>query len=58
MHEPTKDPNVPYNVIPPDNPCGTDLKEVIDTGLDLESFPNSVAHVSDITVATEAAYKY
>ena len=29
MHEPTKDPNVPYNVIPPDNPCGTDLKKLL-----------------------------
>ena len=57
MHEPISEPIVPINVIPPDNPCETVLNEVIATGFDLESFPNSVAQVSDIAEATEAAYK-
>ena len=56
-HEPISEPNVPIIVMPPDNPCETVLNEVIALGFILESFPNSVAQVSDIAEATEAANK-
>ena len=57
MLEPIMDPIVPINVIPPDSPCETGLNEVMAIGFTLENFPNSVAQVSDIAVATEAANK-
>ena len=55
--EPINDPIIPINVIPPDNPCETFSNEIIEIGFTLESFPNSVAQVSAIAVATEAANK-
>ena len=49
---PSKAPIVPMLVTPPEIPNSTSLNDIIDNGLFFDSFPNSVAQVSDIAAAT------